>query len=555
MMSRRAMSLTGPTGGARIASSAASRVFSSSGVGSNYGGGSFGGGIGSQYGGGSFGGGIGSQYGGGSFGGGIGSSYGGGSFGGGIGGSFGGTDGNFSTNDKATMQNLNDRLAAYLEKVRSLEAANHELEQKIRDWHSSSSAAGGAQAKDYSPYFMTIEDLRAKIFAASLDNSRIILQIDNAKLAADDFRVKYENELAMRQSVEADIAGLRRLLDEMTMARTDLEMQIEGLKEELIYLKKNHEEEMQSLKNSVSGSVNVEVDAPPQEDLARVLEEMRAQYEAIVAKNQRDMENWYKNKFDELDKQVSTNTEALQSSKTEINDLKKTVQGLELELQALLSQKAALENTLAETEARYGAQLLQLQDVINRLEGELMEVRQSMERQSQDYQMLLDVKTRLEMEIAEYRRLLEGEDVGGSRGSGSAWGSGGGGAGGGGAGFGVGGKAGAGGGAGAGFGVGGGAGGFGGGAGGFGGGAGGGGLGGAGSAAAGKAGGGASGGKGGSGSGEASITASSSASVTKTVPEKVKEPVRTRKVLKMVQDLVDGKVVNVHEEEFEEPMP
>ncbi|XP_051774727.1 keratin, type I cytoskeletal 19-like isoform X14 [Erpetoichthys calabaricus] len=529
MMSRRAMSLTGPTGGARIASSAASRVFSSSGVGSNYGGGSFGGGIGS--------------------------SYGGGSFGGGIGGSFGGTDGNFSTNDKATMQNLNDRLAAYLEKVRSLEAANHELEQKIRDWHSSSSAAGGAQAKDYSPYFMTIEDLRAKIFAASLDNSRIILQIDNAKLAADDFRVKYENELAMRQSVEADIAGLRRLLDEMTMARTDLEMQIEGLKEELIYLKKNHEEEMQSLKNSVSGSVNVEVDAPPQEDLARVLEEMRAQYEAIVAKNQRDMENWYKNKFDELDKQVSTNTEALQSSKTEINDLKKTVQGLELELQALLSQKAALENTLAETEARYGAQLLQLQDVINRLEGELMEVRQSMERQSQDYQMLLDVKTRLEMEIAEYRRLLEGEDVGGSRGSGSAWGSGGGGAGGGGAGFGVGGKAGAGGGAGAGFGVGGGAGGFGGGAGGFGGGAGGGGLGGAGSAAAGKAGGGASGGKGGSGSGEASITASSSASVTKTVPEKVKEPVRTRKVLKMVQDLVDGKVVNVHEEEFEEPMP
>uniref|UniRef100_A0A8D0REX5 Keratin, type I cytoskeletal 17 n=1 Tax=Sus scrofa TaxID=9823 RepID=A0A8D0REX5_PIG len=327
---------------------------------------------------------------------------------GGYGGGFGGVDGLLAGSEKATMQNLNDRLASYLDKVRALEEANADLEVKIRDWYQRQAPG---PAPDYSHYFKTIEDLKSKILTATVDNANILLQIDNARLAADDFRTKFETEQALRVSVEADINGLRRVLDELTLARADLEMQIENLKEELAYLRKNHEEEMKEFSNRVVGQVNVEMDATPGVDLTRVLAEMREQYEAMAEKNRREAEEWFNKKIEELNKEVISSTALIQTSKTEITELRRTLQGLEIELQSQLSTKAGLENSLAETECRYATQLQQIQGLIGSIEAQLSELRSEMECQNQEYKMLLDIKTRLEQEIATYRSLLEGQDA------------------------------------------------------------------------------------------------------------------------------------------------
>ncbi|XP_021095684.1 keratin, type I cytoskeletal 19 isoform X2 [Heterocephalus glaber] len=341
-----------------------------------------------------------------------GSSFGGG-YGGALGvnfgGGFGGGDGGLlAGSEKVTMQNLNDRLASYLDKVRALEAANADLEVKIRDWYQKQ---GPGPARDYSHYFKTIQDLRDKILGATIENSRIVLQIDNARLAADDFRTKFETELNLHMSVEADINGLRRVLDDLTMTRSDLEMQIEGLKEELAYLKRNHEEEISALRSQVVGQVSVEVDSAPGTDLTKILSEMRSQYEVMAEKNRKDAEAWFISQTEVLNKEVATNTEMIQSSKTEITELRRTMQGLEIELQTHLSMKATLEGTLAETEERYRVQLAQIQALIGSLEAQLSNLRADTERQNLEYQQLMGLKSRLEQEIATYRSLLEGQDA------------------------------------------------------------------------------------------------------------------------------------------------
>ena len=47
------------------------------------------------------------------------------------------------------------------------------------------------------------------------------------------------------------------------------------------------------MRSQLTGTINVEVDAKPQQDLNKALEEIRSQYENICNKHRREQEAWF----------------------------------------------------------------------------------------------------------------------------------------------------------------------------------------------------------------------------------------------------------------------
>lgn len=172
---------------------------------------------------------------------------------------------------------------------------------------------------------------------------------------------KFEEEVRVREEAEQTLRSFRKDVDDAAAVRLDLERRVESLMDEISFLKKVHDEEIQELSSMLEAqqvSVELELSKP---DLTSALKEIRNQYEFVASKNLQSAEEWYKGKFASLSEQATRSNEAMRASREEINEFRRQLQTKTIEIETLRGANESLERQIAEMEDTHNAEVTAMQ--------------------------------------------------------------------------------------------------------------------------------------------------------------------------------------------------